>query len=126
MDEEIRIKMRGRDLLSGLPSAVEVSSVELRQAMTAPIASIVELVKLTLEESPPELIADIIQGGITLVGGGALLHGMDKRLESELHIPVHVAEDPLTCVARGAGRVAESLHLYHRALAASQTRRPTG
>ncbi|MGI8477702.1 MAG: rod shape-determining protein, partial [Thermomicrobiales bacterium] len=90
---------------------------ELRDAISAPVATIVELVKTAIEETPPELVADIMEQGITLAGGGALLLGLDRRLQQELRMPVRQAEDPLTCVARGTGRVAESLHLYQRVLA---------
>ncbi|MGN6031121.1 MAG: rod shape-determining protein, partial [Thermomicrobiales bacterium] len=120
LEEEVRVMLRGRDLLTGLPKSVEVSSVELRDAISQPVNTIIELVKNSIEETPPELVADIMEHGITLAGGGALLMGLDRRLQSELRMPVHRAEDPLTCVARGTGRVAESLHLYQRALAGGQ------
>jgi len=92
----------------------------LRDAISQPVNTIIELVKNSIEETPPELVADIMEHGITLAGGGALLMGLDRRLQSELRMPVHRAEDPLTCVARGTGRVAEALHLYQRALAGGQ------
>src|SRR5262249_8693538 len=117
LEEEIRVTLRGRDLLTGLPKAVEVSSVELRDAISTPVHTIVELVKTPTEETPPELVADTMENGIPLAGGGALLLGLDRRLQHELKMPVRRAEDPLTCVARGTGRVAEALHLYQRALA---------
>src|SRR5215218_1814820 len=126
LEEEIRVMLRGRDLLTGLPKSVEVSSVELRDAISAPVNTIVELVKTAIEETPPELVADIMEQGITLAGGGALLHGIDRRLQNELKMPVRRAEDPLTCVARGTGRVAEALHLYQRALASGQELRRAG
>ena len=118
-EEEVRVTLRGRDLLTGLPKAVEVSSVELRDAIAGPVGTIVELVKTSIEETPPELVADIMEQGITLAGG-ALLLGLERRLQAELRMPVRRAEDPLTCVARGTGRVAEALHLYQRALAGGQ------
>jgi rod shape-determining protein MreB len=120
LEEEVRVMLRGRDLLTGLPKSVEVSSVELRDAISQPINTIIELVKTSIEETPPELIADIMEHGITMAGGGALLMGLDRRLQSELRMPVHRADDPLTCVARGTGRVVEALHLYQRALAGGQ------
>jgi rod shape-determining protein MreB len=123
LDEERRVVLRGRDLLTGLPKMIEVSSVEIRDAIAGPVNQIVELVKTCVEETPPELIADIMERGIVLAGGGALLMGLDKRLMTELRMPVYLADDPLTCVARGTGRVAEALHLYQRALAGSQQRR---
>ena len=124
LEEEIRVMLRGRDLLTGLPKSVEVSSVELRDAISQPVNTIVELIKTSIEETPPELVADIMEQGITLAGGGALLLGLDRRLQTELKMPVYRADDPLTCVARGTGRVAEALHLYERALASgSELRR---
>lgn len=123
LDEERRVTLRGRDLLTGLPKSVEVSSVELREAIAGPVNTIVDLIKQSIEETPPELIADILEQGITLAGGGALLLGLERRLQVELRMPVHTAEDPLTCVARGTGRVAEALQLYERALAGGQPRR---
>ena len=124
LEEEIRTTLRGRDLLTGLPKSVEVSSVELRDAISQPVNTIVEVVKTAIEETPPELVADIMEQGITLAGGGALLFGLDRRLQTELKMPVYRADDPLTCVARGTGRVAEALHLYERALASgSEIRR---
>jgi rod shape-determining protein MreB len=125
LEEEIRVVLRGRDLLTGLPKSVEISSVELREAISPPVNTIVELVKTAIEETPPELVADIMEQGITLAGGGALLHGLDRRLQNELKMPVIRAEDPLTCVARGTGRVAEALHLYERALAGGRELRRT-
>jgi len=124
LEEEIRVVLRGRDLLTGLPKSVEVSSVELREAMAGPINSIIEVVKQSLEETPPELVADIMENGITLAGGGALLKGMDRRLQQETRMPVHVADDPLSCVVRGTGRIVEDLPSYRKILnATSQTRR---
>ena len=126
LDEEVRVMVRGRDLLTGLPKAVEVSSVELRDAIAQPVNTIVELIKTSIEETPPELVADIMEEGITLAGGGALLLGLEKRLQAELKMPVYRADDPLTCVARGTGRVAEALHLYERALASGSELRRSG
>jgi rod shape-determining protein MreB len=123
LEEERRVVLRGRDLLTGLPKGVEVSSVELREAIAGPVTTIVDLIKASIEETPPELIADIMEHGITLAGGGALLLGLERRLQTELRMPVHTAEDPLTCVARGTGRVAEALHQYERALAGGQPKR---
>lgn len=107
LDEEITVVLRGRDLLTGLPKAVEVSSVELRDGMSGPVSSIVEQVRAALEETPPELVADIMEHGIMLAGGGALLHGLAQRIGAETKMPVHIADDPLSCVARGAGRMVE-------------------
>jgi len=120
LEEEVRVTLRGRDLLTGLPKSVEISSVELREAISQPVNTIIQVVKTAIEETPPELVADIMEHGVTLAGGGALLLGLDRRLQAELRMPVYRAEDPLTCVARGTGRVAESLQLYERALAGGQ------
>lgn len=122
LDEEITVTLRGRDLLTGLPKAVEVSSVELRDGMSGPVSSIVEEVRTALEETPPELVADIMEHGIMLAGGGALLHGLAQRIASETKMPVHIADDPLSCVARGAGRMVEKFDdpHYRRILENSQ------
>jgi rod shape-determining protein MreB and related proteins len=120
LEEERTVVMRGRDLLTGLPKTVEVSSVELRDAISGPLNTIIDLIKTCVEETPPELVADIMERGIVLAGGGGLLLGLDKRLQSELRMPIYRADDPLTCVARGTGRVAEALHLYQRVLAGGQ------
>ena len=110
--DDQRTTMRGRDLVTGLPKAVEVSSHELRAAITGPINLIVEAVKLSLEETPPELLADIMERGITLAGGGALLNGMDRRLATDTDIKVHVARDPLLCVVHGAAICLEEMDIY--------------
>ncbi len=123
LEQERRVLLRGRDLLTGLPKEIEVSSVELRDAISGPVSTIVDLVKSSIEETPPELVADIMEQGITLAGGGAMLWGLERRLEMELRMPVHRAESPLDCVAHGTGRVAEHLHLYHRALSGGQEKR---
>ena len=123
LEEERRVTLRGRDILTGLPKAVEVSSIDLREAIKGPVDEIVELVKLAVEETPPELIADIMEHGITLAGGGALLLGLDKRIAAETQMPVRIADDPLTCVARGTGKVVESLMEYQNALRAGQQMR---
>jgi rod shape-determining protein MreB len=107
LDEEIKVVLRGRDLLTGLPKAIEVSSVELREGIAGPVNAIVAEVRAALEETPPELVADIMEHGIMLAGGGSLLHGLDKRIAAETRMPVHIAQDPLSCVARGAGKMVE-------------------
>ena len=105
--EERTMSIRGRDLVSGLPRSLELSSGEIREAISEPVYAIVEAVKATLESTPPELSADIMERGICLVGGGALLQGLDKLLAAETQMPVYVADDPLTCVAIGTGRAIE-------------------
>jgi rod shape-determining protein MreB len=108
LEEEIKVVLRGRDMLTGLPKAVEISSVELREGISRPVSTIVTEVRAALEETPPELVADIMEYGITLAGGGAMLRGLDKRIAAETKMPVHIAEDPLSCVARGAGMMVEN------------------
>ncbi|MER3474738.1 MAG: rod shape-determining protein [Armatimonadota bacterium] len=107
LEQELEMEVRGRDLIAGLPKTVTVTSEEIREALQEPINAIVERVRSVLEETPPELAADIIERGITLTGGGALLRGIDKLLESVTNIRVQVAEDPLSCVAIGTGRALE-------------------
>jgi rod shape-determining protein MreB len=102
---------------------VDVSSVELRDAIAQPVSELIEVVKLALEETPPDLLADIMQNAITLAGGGALLKGLDKRLSMETRMHVYIADDPLTCVVRGAGRIVEALEQYDRILRSSAQNR---
>lgn len=125
LDEEIKVVLRGRDLLTGLPKAVEVSSVELREGIAGPVNTIVQEVRLALEETPPELVADVMEHGITLVGGGSLLHGLDRRIAAETRMPVYVAQDSLSCVARGAGKIVENFDnkVYRDILARTQSTR---
>lgn len=102
--------MRGRDLVTGLPKAIEISEKEVREAMTRSIGNIVDAIKFTIEETPPELLADIMERGIWLAGGGALLTGLDQLIQKITLIPTHVVDDPLTAVARGTGYVLEELN----------------
>ena len=101
------MEVKGRDLVAGLPKTVDVSSDEIREALAEPISQIVDRVKAVLEQTPPELSSDIIERGIMLTGGGALLRGLDRLLSLATGIPVHVADDPLSCVAIGTGRALE-------------------
>jgi rod shape-determining protein MreB len=107
LDEELRMEVRGRDMVAGLPKTVTVTSEEIREALAEPISQIVERVKRVLEQTPPELSSDIIERGVTLTGGGALLRGFDRLLSLATGIPVNVAPDPLSCVAIGTGRALE-------------------
>ncbi len=108
--DEIRsMEVRGRDNLAGLPRSATITSEEVREAIQEPLNSIVEAVKVTLEQTPPELAADIMERGIVLSGGGALLDGMDRMLERETSIPVHVADEALDCVVIGIGRLLEEI-----------------
>ena len=110
LDEELTMEVRGRDLVAGLPKMVTVTSEEIREALSEPVQSIVEAVRTTLERTPPELSADLIDRGIVLAGGGALLRGLDKLLSEETGLPVHVAEDPLSAVAKGTGHVLSNIN----------------
>ena len=105
LPKESTMEVKGRDLVSGLPKTIKISSDEIRGAMADPTNSIVDAVRTTLERCPPELAADLVDRGIVLAGGGALLRGLDKRLREETGLPVHVAEDPLSAVGEGTGKV---------------------
>lgn len=109
LEQEEKMEIRGRDLLSGLPKTIEVNSVHVREALSEPVSSIIETIKQTLEATPPELAADVMEYGITLTGGGALLRGLDELITSETGMPVHVANEPLNCVAMGTGLVLEHI-----------------
>ena len=114
MKEERTIEIKGRDLVEGVPKTLAISDSEIREALTETINSIVEAVRMALERTPPELSADIMDKGIVLSGGGALLHGLDARLRAETGLPVVPAEDPLACVVLGTGRVLEELDLLRK------------
>ncbi|MBN1483910.1 MAG: rod shape-determining protein [Chloroflexia bacterium] len=124
LEEERRVALRGRDLLTGLPKEVEVSSVELREGIAGPTNRIVEEIRTAIEETPPELLADIMEQGIVLAGGGALLLGLNRRISHETKIPVRIADDPMTCVARGCGSIVEDFGMYRKIVLASQRARP--
>lgn len=115
-ENEQTMEIKGRNLLNGLPENQTISSQEIRDAMAEPLSRIVDAIKSTLEETPPELSADIIDHGITLAGGGALLRGLDKLINRETGIPVYIAEFPLDCVAEGAGKVLENMDKYQDTL----------
>lgn len=116
LDEELEIEVKGRDLVSGIPKAIVVSSVDIREAISEVVSEIVNGVLSLLERTPPELASDIYDRGIMLSGGGGLLKGLDERLRRETKLPVHIAEDPLTAVARGTGKVLENLSEYSSVL----------
>ncbi|MEL6779908.1 MAG: rod shape-determining protein [Cyanobacteria bacterium J06597_16] len=117
-DDEVSLEVRGVHMLSGLPRTVTVKSPEIRESMAEPLSVIVEAVKRTLEKTPPELAADIIDRGIMLAGGGALLKGLDTLISHETGIVVHVAADPLSCVVLGTGRVLENFSQMERVFSA--------
>jgi rod shape-determining protein MreB len=104
LQDEMKMNVRGRDLISGLPRSATLSSQEIRDAIREPVMRIVDAVKLTLEKTPPELASDIMERGIVLAGGGALLRGLDMLINSETEMPVHIAPDPLSCVVIGTAK----------------------
>lgn len=110
LDPELSTEIKGRDLATGLPRSVIITSEEVRNAISEPVRAIVEAIKLTLEVTPPELSADVMNNGIVLAGGGALLPGLDRLISEQTEIPVHIANDPLTCVVVGTGKVVEAMH----------------
>jgi rod shape-determining protein MreB len=105
LEEDLTMEVRGRDLVAGLPKTITISSEEIREAIAGPVSAILEATRMTLERTPPELSADLIERGIVLAGGGSLLRGIDKLISEETGLPVHVAEDPMTAVALGTGKV---------------------
>ena len=123
MQDEVQAEVRGRDMLTGLPKTVVISSEEIRRALDEPVTQIIDAIRSTLDKTPPELAADIMDRGIVLAGGGALLHGLDERLRHETQMPVHLAESPLTCVAVGSGRSLEEFEAIHRSNRAGRGRR---
>jgi rod shape-determining protein MreB len=116
MAGETTMPVRGRNLVTGLPEAIEISSIEIREAISSSIQVIVDTIKDALDEAPPEILSDLIDSGICLAGGTSLLHGLADKLAEELKIRVWIADDPLTCVARGAGMVLENLDIFSQYL----------
>ncbi|MGN0665576.1 MAG: rod shape-determining protein [Huintestinicola sp.] len=116
LPQETDMEIKGRNLLNGLPENITVTSAEIREALAEPLTHVLEAIKITLEKTPPELAADIIDQGITLAGGGALIKGLDKLINSETGMPVFIAESPLDCVAAGAGKVLEDIDKLHDVL----------
>jgi rod shape-determining protein MreB len=112
LEQELTMIIKGRDLLTGLPRSTTISSVEIREAIAEPVNQVVDAVKMALEATPPELAADIMDLGIYLAGGGALLRGLDRRIQAETEMPVKIAPDPLSCVALGAGAVLEEVESH--------------
>jgi rod shape-determining protein MreB and related proteins len=112
MPEERAAQVRGRDIVTGMPKTVVMTSEEIREAIAPAVSTIVEAVRNTLDPTPPQLVSDIMDRGMILAGGGALLRHLDEKLRKETGVPVHVAEEPLTCVARGSGRFLEAIDFY--------------
>lgn len=121
LEEELTMEVRGRDLVAGLPKMITITSEEIREALADPISQIIESVRITLERTPPELSADLIERGIVMAGGGSLLKGLDKLIQEETGLPVHVAEDPLTAVALGTGKVLSEIQYLKKVTVAPKT-----
>jgi rod shape-determining protein MreB len=121
-DQEEHSEIRGRDLVSGLPKTVVISAAEVREAIEEPVNTIIDAVKTTLDQCPPELAGDIMDRGIVLTGGGALLRGLDERLRRETGMPVHIAENPLDSVALGSGKCVEEFEALQQVLDAQPRR----
>ena len=120
LQEELYAEIRGRDLVTGLPKTVVVSTVEIREAIEEPVAAIVDAVKVTLDKTPPELAADIMGNGIVMAGGGAMLHGLKERLTAETGMPIRVADNPLYSVVIGSGQCLEAFDALKSVLISSQ------
>lgn len=119
LDPEFYAEVRGRDLVSGLPKTIVVSTAEIRDAIEEPVTAIVDTVKTSLDQTPPELAADIMENGIFLAGGGALLHGLDARLNAETGMPIRIARNPLHCVVLGSGHCLEEFDALRQVLVSS-------
>jgi len=114
MEEEMTLEVKGRDLVAGLPKSVTITSEEIREALQEPLRAILEMAKISLERIPPELAADLIEHGIVMAGGGSLLRGMDKLISEETGLPVHIADDPLTAVVVGTGKVLDEIRYLRK------------
>jgi rod shape-determining protein MreB len=124
LPEEKTMPLRGRNLVTGLPDSVEVSSIEVREALSSTVSRIIESVRDTLDETPPELVSDLMEQGVCLAGGGSQLQGLAERLTEETKMHCYLAEDSMTCVARGAGKVLEDLDRLSKVLSSSSRRSP--
>jgi rod shape-determining protein MreB len=113
LPQELSMEVRGRDLVTGLPKTVRITSEEIRNALSEPVGQIVARVKAVLEQTPPELAAEVVTRGIVLTGGGALLRGLDKLLQLETGVPVRLADDPVSAVALGTGLALDMIHVLH-------------
>lgn len=124
MPEEMTMTLRGRNLVTGLPEEVEVSSIEIREALSNSVDIILDVIRDTLDETPPELVADLMETGICMAGGGSQLKGLAERVSEEVNMQAWVAQDSMTCVARGAGKVLEELDMLREVLVGADERRP--
>jgi rod shape-determining protein MreB len=122
LEDELEMEVKGRDLVAGIPKTLRVTSTEIRDALNEPVSIIVEAVKQALEQTPPELSADILDKGIIMTGGSSLLRGLDERIRQETNLPVNVIDDPLTCVARGSLKIIEDIDKYAPVLITSSKR----
>ena len=120
---EASMEIRGRDLNTGLPKNITITSTQIEEAMKESISKIVEIVKMTLEKTPPELAADIMEKGIVLAGGGALIKNLDKLVSRETGMPVDVGDEPLDCVVRGAGKTLEDIERLRRVVVNARNNR---
>jgi rod shape-determining protein MreB len=120
LEQEITYTLRGRNLITGLPEGVEISSIEIREALRNSVNVIVEAIKSALDDTPPELVADLMSDGIVLAGGGALLRGLSERLSEETKMKVYAANEPMSCVAKGAEKILESLEDLRKVLTSMQ------
>ena len=116
LEKELEMPVKGRDLMANIPKTVVVRSEEVREALQEPVNIIVNATRMALERTPPELSSDILDRGVIMTGGGSLLKGLDRRLREETGLPVSVMDDPLTCVARGAGKILENIEEYRKVL----------
>jgi rod shape-determining protein MreB len=116
LDHELEMEVRGRDLMAGIPHTLKITSAEIREALAEPVNAIVEAVKRALEQTPPELSADILEKGIVMTGGGSQLRGLDELLRQETNLPVNVIDDPLVCVCKGTARILEDMDKYYKVL----------
>ncbi len=121
MGEETNMEVKGRDLVAGLPKTLTITSEEVRDALQEPVSAIVEAIRITLERCPPELSADLVDRGLVLAGGGALLRGIDKLIAEQTGLPVHIADDPLCAVAEGTGIVLHELNFLRKVANVSRT-----
>jgi rod shape-determining protein MreB len=114
LEEELTMEVKGRDLVAGLPKTMTVNSEEIREAMAEPISTVIEAVRISLERCPPELSADLVDRGMVLAGGGAMLRGLDKLLSEETGLPVNIADEPIESVVLGTGKVLQELRFLKR------------
>ena len=121
LGEEMSMEVKGRDLVAGLPKTITITSEEIREALQEPVSAIIEAIRITLERCPPELSSDLVDRGIVLAGGTALLRGIDKLIAEQTGLPVHVAEDPLTAVAEGTGVVLNELNFLRKVASGGRT-----